>query len=98
MDDLLSQIRSQAMNAMLEKENDLLIEALRRATGEKDPNPYGYINRLSKWERVDGTMIYFDKQEILFIHKPTFSHADEQFRTTINVQYQHFLPERKNES
>lgn len=64
--------KTQAVVAKIARNlNELVIQALSRATGTFDPNPYSYLNRMSKNDNRDGTTVYLDGSPILWVGRPS---------------------------
>lgn len=64
--------KTQAIVAKMARNlNELVIQALGRATGTFEPNPYSYLNRMSKNDNRDGTTVYLDGSPILWVGRPS---------------------------
>lgn len=85
------EIASAACRAVVKQENELVSRALALHTGAERPNPYDYLNRMSRVDLSDGYVVNLDGKAILTVYKPTFAFAG--LTTEIKVQYQLIEPE-----
>lgn len=78
--------------ALSQRENALLAEALAKHTGQVNPNPYDFINRLTKNENSAGLTVFLSGVHILWIGKPTVQDLGDG-KSVVNVQYKLFEKE-----
>ena len=59
--------------------NRVIIQSLVLAVGVENPNPYDYINRMSRGKQADGDMIFLDGRPLVWIG----DHRIESDRVTV---------------
>lgn len=60
-------------DAVARDTNRVIVVALGRRTGVENPNPYDYLNRMSRRDQADGEVIYLDDTPLIWIGKPTIT-------------------------
>lgn len=85
------EIANAACLAVVKQENELVTQALALHVGVKNPNPYDYLNRMSRVDLNHGYVVNLDGRAIITIYKPTFTLSG--LTTEIKVQYQLVEPE-----
>lgn len=91
MSRLLDEIVQATVTSLAKQENELITIALAARLGVEKPNPYNYLNRMSRLDLADGYVVHLDGDPIIWIGKPvyheTFGDTKTNITTTLKIQY-----------
>lgn len=86
MTDKLKQIAS----CISKQENEIIIGALASHFQVSNPNPYDYLNRMSKNENRDGKTVYLDGKPLVWFAPTTISDEDDPGSLSVKVSFRLF--------